>query len=287
VTVTISGLGRRFQLAGVCLVLVALAIAMFARPASAAVTGSATPSTGLALTGTLSITASGFATNLNVIQVLECVHGATDSIQCDANTVDPFVSADTSGDYSNSEYHYTALPNSDLGVSNIVCDKDNPCDLLVIQDDYNNFSNPHILIPISFSVSAETTTSPSTTLGTIGTTTTTAPAGATTTIAGATTVPTGDSTTTPAGGSTTTAVGGSTTTAVGAGTTFGGQGSTLPAGDPGGVDNSGSGSGGTLPFTGPPTAAPIVAVCGLVILFAGTFMRRVVLRVPNSGVSLS
>jgi len=42
-----------------------------------------------------------------------------------------------------------------------------------------------------------------------------------------------------------------------------------------------------LPFTGPPTTAPIVALCGLVIIFAGTLMRRVVLRVPDAGASLS
>ena len=59
-TVTISGAGRRFQLVGVGLVLVALLLAVFARPASAAVTGTATPSTGLGLTGTLAISAGGF-----------------------------------------------------------------------------------------------------------------------------------------------------------------------------------------------------------------------------------
>ena len=40
------------------------------------------------------------------------------------------------------------------------------------------------------------------------------------------------------------------------------------------------GSGEKLPEQGVPAAVPIMAVCGFVILLAGTVMRRIVLRVP-------
>jgi hypothetical protein len=289
VTVTISGAGRRFQLVGVGLVLVALAIALFARPAAAAITGTATPSTGLENTGTMVVTGSGFATGtLPTVHVLECEHGATDSSQCDANTDDSSVSANPAGNYSNPAYAYYALPNAIFGISDITCDATHACDLLLIQDDYNNFSNPHVLIPLTFTAVAATTTEPPTTIpaSTIPTTATTA----TTAPTSATTAPSGDPTTTAAataGGSTTT-----TTAKGGSSSTLGGQGSgsTLPAGGNGfssGSSDGSGGSGGTLPFTGPPTAAPIIAICGIVIVLAGTLMRRVVLNVPDAGVRVS
>jgi hypothetical protein len=293
VTVTISGLGRRFQLAGVALVLVALAIALFARPAAAAPTATATPATGLENTGTLAVAAGGFATDgsLHVVFVLECELGATDSAQCDANTADSSKKSNTAGTYTNNAYTYFTLPNEAIfgGPSAITCDSTNDCGLVVIQDDYNNFNNPHVEIPITFSAVAATTVPPSTTTAppTSATTATTATTGATSTAVTGTTVP-DDATTAVAG---TTSAGGTTTTAKGTATSVAGQGSgnTLPVDPSGGGGGSvdSSGGSGSLPFTGPPTAAPIVALCGLVILFAGTLMRRVVLRVPNSGVSLS
>ena len=284
--VTISGAGRRFQLVGVGLVLVALAIALFARPAAAAITGTATPSTGLANTGTMAVTGSGFATgSLPTVHVLECEHGATDSSQCDANTDDPSVSANAAGNYSNSAYTYYALPNATFGISDITCDATHACDLLLIQDDYNNFSNPHVLIPLTFSAVAATTTAPPTTIpASTSPTTATTTATSSTTSVGATTTPTGDPTTTAVGGSTTT-----TTAKGGSSSTLGGQGSgsTLAGGSDGFGSGGSSGSGGTLPFTGPPTAAPIIAICGIVIILAGTLMRRVVLNVPDAGVRVS
>ena len=237
-------------------------------------------------TGTLTVSASGFPTGtLTVVHVLECEHGATDVSQCDANTDDPNHRANAAGVYTNNAYAYYALPNAVFGgLSSITCDATHDCDLVVIQDDYTNFSNPHVEIPISFSaVAASTTTVSTTTSPGAGPTTTTAPTGATTTVVSGTTV-VGETTTAVTG---TTAGAGTSTTGKGTATTLSGQGSgdTLP-GDPSGggsVDTSG----GQLPFTGPPTAAPIVALCGLVILFAGTLMRRVVLRVPDTGVSIS
>ena len=319
-TVTISGYGRRFQLVGVLLVVAALAVAFFARPASAAIAATVTPTTNLGDTGTLSITASGFATQLNTVFVIECVHGATSSDQCDANTEDGSLSADANGNYTNPAYTYYELPNAVFGgVDSITCDLNNPCDLVIIQDDYNNFSNPHVNIPLSFSSVASTTaavTEPPTVAPTTAVPTTATPstfATATTTHTGTTPPPkttgdattttdasagaTGETTTTSAGtthaGSTTTrdattTSGATTTTEACAGTTIAGQGTGATLGsDPGDVSGGSSGSGGTLPFTGPPTAAPIIAICGLVILLAGTVMRRIVLNVPDAGVPLS
>ena len=290
-TVTISGAGRRFQLVGVGLVLVALLLAVFARPASAAVTGTATPSTGLGLTGTLAISAGGFdpgnPPSRPVVFVIECSHGATDSSSCDANTVSSSRGT-ASGTYTDDAYTYYSLPNDTFGgVDSITCDATHACDLVVIQDDYNNFSNPHVNIPITFSAVAATTTSPPTTIpaSTVPTTATTAPTSATTSVSATTTATSDPTTTTGVGGTSTTVKGGASSTLGGQG-----SGSTLPPGSDGfGAGGSGgsSGSGGTLPFTGPPTAAPIIAICGIVIILAGTLMRRVVLNVPDAGVRVS
>jgi hypothetical protein len=139
---------------------IALGLAAFSPAAHAAVSGSisnvtcgagACPTAGqLGYGGTLKVSASGFGTDLNTIHVLECEHGATDSSQCDANTDDPNLNANVSGNYTNNSYAYYSLPNDALGVSNITCDATHLCDLVVIQDDYNNFSNPHVNIPLTF-----------------------------------------------------------------------------------------------------------------------------------------
>ena len=213
-TLRSSGMGRRFQLFGSVLLIVAIAMWMFANPATAAVTGTATPSTGLGVTGTLAVTASGFGTSLNTVFVIECVHGATDSSQCDANTEDGNLDADTSGNYSNPAYVYYQLPNAVFdNIDSITCDATHLCDLVVIQDDYNNFSNPHVNIPITFAGGGATTTSAATSTTAASTTTTTRPATTTTTTTLPTTTTTGAApTTTTTTAPTTTTTGPATTT---------------------------------------------------------------------------
>ena len=83
------GTARRFQVFGTALMLGGLLMSVFPHAASAAVTGTATPNSGLGATGTLAVTASGFNTgDLFTVHVIECERGATDSAQCDANTDD-------------------------------------------------------------------------------------------------------------------------------------------------------------------------------------------------------
>jgi hypothetical protein len=378
VTLRSSGTGRRFQVFGSVLMLGALALWMFPHAASAAVTGTATPNTGLGATGTLAVSASGFGTgDLHTVFVIECERGATDSILCDANTGDGSLNTNTSGVYTNDAYVYWSLPNDALGISNITCDATHLCDLVLIQDDYNNFSNPHVSIPISFgdtggttttassTTTSSTTTSSTTTTAPTDTTTTTTEASTTTTTEPSTTTtttqptdtttttepsttttttqPTDTTTTTEPSTTTTTTQPTDTTTTTTDGSTtttapptncrpfhlygynnacacvphkhldawwaryckthhghkhknecpcdpprhksrgdrgFGSQG--FP-GMPGHTATNLSYNGVTgekLPDAGLPPAAPLMAICGFVILIAGTLLRRIVLRVP-------
>jgi hypothetical protein len=151
---------------------VALGLAAFSPAAHAVsgqtVTGTVTcppgacpgPGDALGYSGTVKVTGSGFAHNLNTVHAIECESGATDSSQCDANTDDPSINANTSGLYTNNAYPYYSLPNDALGVSNITCDATHLCDLVLIQDDYNNFSNPHVNIPLTFDSGVATPETP-------------------------------------------------------------------------------------------------------------------------------
>jgi hypothetical protein len=146
----------------------ALGTAANASPSGQVVSGTVTcgsggcpgPNDALGYTGTLKVTGSGFGTELNTVHVLECVHGATDASQCDANTDDPSFDANISGNFSDPSYTYYSLPNDALGLSSIHCDATHLCDLLLIQDDYNNFSNPHVLIPLTFDTGVQTPETP-------------------------------------------------------------------------------------------------------------------------------
>ena len=119
------------------------------------------PGDALGYTGTLHVQGSGFGTSLNTVYAIECVHNATSSDQCDANTADGSVNADTSGNYNNTAYTYYSLPNATFGgVDSITCDATHLCDLVLIQDDYNNFSNPHVNIPLTFDSGVATPETP-------------------------------------------------------------------------------------------------------------------------------
>ena len=112
-------------------------------------------------TGTLHVQGSGFGTSLNTVFAIECVHNVISSDQCDANTADGSVNADTSGNYNNPAYTYYSLPNATFGgVDSITCDATHLCDLVLIQDDYNNFSNPHVNIPLTFDSGVATPETP-------------------------------------------------------------------------------------------------------------------------------
>ena len=153
---------------------VALGLAAFV-PAANAVSGSVVsgtvtcppgqcpgPGDALGYTGTLHLTGSGFTTgDLHTVFAIECEHGATDSSQCDANTADGDKNSNVSGVYTNNAYTYYSLPNNTFGViDSITCDATHLCDLVLIQDDYNNFSNPHVNIPLTFDSGVATPESP-------------------------------------------------------------------------------------------------------------------------------
>jgi len=134
----------------------------FAGGASAAVTGSVTPSSGLHDGDTVHVVADGLPAN-TPIQVTECVHGATSSTQCDGNTTDVSVSSDPNGHYDNTNYSVYQLPGPTIPTSSIQCDDTHACDLYV-GDDLNNLSSSnHILLPIAFAAASTTTTAAVTT----------------------------------------------------------------------------------------------------------------------------
>ena len=109
------------------------------------------------------MTGSGFATDgsLHTVYAIECEHGATDSSQCDANASDSTKKSNTAGNYTNNAFTYYSLPNETFGgVDPITCDATHLCDLVLIQDDYNNFSNPHVNIPLTFDSGVATPETP-------------------------------------------------------------------------------------------------------------------------------
>ena len=81
--------------------------------------------------------------------------------QCDANTDDGYLEREhCPATTRTTRTSYYSLPNDTLGVSNIRCDATHLCDLVLIQDDYNNFSNPHVNIPLTFDSGVATPETP-------------------------------------------------------------------------------------------------------------------------------
>src|SRR5689334_15494942 len=88
-------------------VLCAAAIVVgMAAAAGAAPSARATPGRGLADKQTIHVSAGGFPTSdvNQPIHVLECVHGATSSIDCEGGTDDPTVNLRPDGGYENNAY---------------------------------------------------------------------------------------------------------------------------------------------------------------------------------------
>lgn len=99
------------------------------------------------------------------IKVIECVHGATDGTQCEGLTNVQTKRSAADGSYDNS-YTVRTLPDAAIPNPGITCDDMNPCDLYVGVD-FNNFSSPKVLIPITFAAVTTTTTTPASTTTTI------------------------------------------------------------------------------------------------------------------------
>src|SRR5205823_4107799 len=117
---------------------------------------------------------------------------------------DPNGQTNASGHYDNSAFTVYTLPNPALGPSSLQCDSTHACALFVGAD-YNDFTQPHVLVPITFSDAASTTSSTSTTSTTVQSTTSSSSTSSSTT---STTAGGGNGTTTttdPPGATTTTA----------------------------------------------------------------------------------
>lgn len=143
---------RKFaRLAAIAGVL-ALTTLVLAPGAFAAVSGSATPNTGLSDLQTIHVQASGLPAVVQPIAVLECVRGATSSAQCEGSTNDPSVNSTASGTYNNPNYTVFVLPDAVFPTVSIQCDGSgqHECDLY-IGTDFNDFSQPHTFVPIEFS----------------------------------------------------------------------------------------------------------------------------------------
>lgn len=116
------------------------------------VTGTVTPDHGLANKQTVHVTADGFpSTDVNQpIHVIQCVHGATSSVDCEGATDDPTVNLRPDGTYDNARYTVYVLPSRGLPTASIKCDRSHPCDLY-IGDDYNHLqTSNHVMVPIAF-----------------------------------------------------------------------------------------------------------------------------------------
>jgi hypothetical protein len=106
------------------------------------------------------VDATTFPAN-TTIKVIECIHGATDGTQCEGLTNNQTKRSAADGSFDN-PYTVRTLPDAAIPNPGITCDDLNPCDLYVGVD-FNNFSQPKVLIPIAFAAATTTTTVASTT----------------------------------------------------------------------------------------------------------------------------
>jgi hypothetical protein len=139
----------------------ALSVVWLAAAAWGAVTATVTPNSGLHDQDAVHVQATGLPAN-TVIAVVECTSTATSSADCEGSTADVTTSTNASGAYDNPSYTVLQLPDSIFPTTSITCDSTHPCSLYV-GTDFNDFSAPHTLVPISFAAPASTTT---TTIGT-------------------------------------------------------------------------------------------------------------------------
>ena len=247
----------------------------------------------------------------------------TDNTSCDGVTLDSSTDTDAGGAYTNTGYTVYTRPSSLLSSpATITCDVGHPC-VLYVGVDQNNFSAAHAFAALMFSDSVTTTTTAPTTTTTTGATTSTTGAGASTTTTAPDTGTTDDTTNDtlydekPPRSTTTTlkhrttsttgsALGGATTTTTG-GT---GSGSTAPTAagagpaptvttvttgpaslhDSGGANAVlgdspavGPSSAPTLPLTGGPHGAALLALGGVAVVLGGSEVRRRALRPREDG----
>lgn len=213
----------RYPLAVVVSATALATVALPVTPASATgPTAGANPTTNLHDRQVISVQGSGFPANTE-IQIEECSGTATslpaDNTSCEGVTLDSQAFTDVTGSFTNAPgdaagdtgYTVYTIPNPAFQATTIQCDSANPC-VLYVGVDQNNFSAPHVFVPITFAAATSTTTSTSTTSTSISTTSTstTLPT-TTTTVAYPTTTSTAPVRTTTTSTPTTTIPGGSTT----------------------------------------------------------------------------
>jgi hypothetical protein len=285
-------------------------------------TASVTPATGVADGQTVTVSASGLPPN-HAIQVEECAgtvdNPPADNTSCDGVTLDTSTDTDAGGAYANSGYTVYTRPSSLLSSpATITCDAGHPC-VLYVGVDQNNFSSAHAFAALTFSDSVTTTTTASTTTTTTAATTSTTGTGATTTTTDPGTTTTVDTTydNKPPRSTTSTlkhhptsttgsALGGATTTTTrGTGssstvTTTAGAGpaptATTVTTSPASLHDSGGGnpvlgdspngsptSVPTLPLTGGPHGAALLALAGVAVVLGGSELRRRALRPREDG----
>jgi hypothetical protein len=140
---------------------VALGVLGLAVGAYAAVSGTATPNSGLHNHDLVHIHATGLPA-LTGINVLECKSGATSSADCEGQTINTDGQTNGAG-VLDVDYNVWTLPDPALSGTSITCDDTHPCVLYVGTDQQDFSGAPKTLIPISFAPAASTTT---TTIGT-------------------------------------------------------------------------------------------------------------------------
>ena len=146
-------------------------------PALAGTAAQAAPSTGLVDGQIIQVTGSGFDPG-RTIQVMECSGTLTappkDIKVCQGLTLDTSSYTDLQGGFIDGAsdpsgltqgFKVYMLPGPSLPAGPTKCDPADPC-LLFVGEDHNDFSKPHVFVPISFAAAASRAGSGTTVAGT-------------------------------------------------------------------------------------------------------------------------
>jgi hypothetical protein len=137
---------RRMQVVTAAL-LMASTCFVAAAMASGAVTATVTPTVGLRNLQLVHVHAEGLPAN-TIIKLMQCVHSATSSADCEGLTNDQIKRSDANGTLDR-EYKVYELPNSLFPNTGIDCGPTHRCDLY-IGVDFNDFRAPKTLVPLGF-----------------------------------------------------------------------------------------------------------------------------------------